>query len=276
MDRTVVIAIATREARGGLRNRWFLLYAAVFVLLIVAFSWVTLSGTDVTGQAGFARTSAGLLNLMLLMVPLIGLTIGAQSLVSERQDRSLDYLMAQPVGASEVFVGKYLGAAFAVVAMLLLGFGWAAVVLMLQGGSADLADFGVLIALTTLLALGMLSLGYFISSFAEQTAAALGIALSIWLAFIIVGDLGIMGSALVMDLKPGTLLTLTLVNPLDTYKLLSVEVLHSSLEVLGPAVTFAIDRFGDRLVPVLLSLEALWVALPLPLGYQLFKRTELR
>ncbi|RIK36548.1 MAG: ABC transporter permease, partial [Chloroflexi bacterium] len=61
-------AIALREARTGLRNRWLLLYAVVFLVLSVGFSSIALAGSDLTGQAGFGRTSAGLLNLMLLMV----------------------------------------------------------------------------------------------------------------------------------------------------------------------------------------------------------------
>jgi Cu-processing system permease protein len=276
MDRRIVIAIASREARGGLRNRWFLLYAAVFMLLIVAFSWVALSGSDVAGQAGFARTSAGILNLLLLIVPLIGLTVGAQSLVAERQDRSLEYLMAQPVSPVEIYVGKYLGAAASVLLILLLGFGWAGVTLALRGSSGGLGSFGLLILLTMLLALGMLSVGYLISSATGQTAAALGVAVSLWLALIIVGDLGLMGSALVMGLRPGTLLLATMLNPLDSFKLLSVQSLHSSLEVLGPAGSYAIDRFGARLAPLLIALETLWVVVPLPVGYWLFKRTDVR
>lgn len=274
MDRSVVMAIAVREARGGLRNRWFLLYAAAFVVLIVAFAWVALAGSNVAGQAGFGRTAAGLLNLLLLMVPLIGLTIGAQTLVAERQDRTLDYLLAQPVSAAEVFVGKYLGAAALMALILAIGFGWAGAALALRGAGGSLGNFGVLILLTTLLALGMLSVGYLVSSVTRQTSAALGIVVTLWLVLVIVGDLGLMGSALVMGLRPDSLLALTLVNPLDTYKLVSVQILQTSLEVLGPAGVYAIDRFGARLTPVLLSIEAVWVVLPLPIGYWLFKRTD--
>lgn len=272
MDRTVVVTIAAKEARGGLRNRWFLLYTALFVLLVSVFSWVALSGSDIAGQSGFARTSAGLLNLMLLIVPLIGLTVGAQSLVSERQDRSLDYLLAQPVSSAEVFAGKYLGAAASLVVMLLLGFGWAAMLLAIRGSSGGMASFGLLVVLNTALSLGMLSVGYLVSSVTDHTSAALGIAVTLWLVFVVGGDLGIMGSAIVMGLEPHTLLIATFANPLDVYKLLSVEMLHTSLEVLGPAGTYAIDRFGGRLVPLLVGLEALWVVLPLPLSYWLFQR----
>ena len=111
MERSVITAIAARDIRSGVRNRWFMLYAVVFILLSVGFSMLAMGGSTLTGQPGFGRTAAGLLNLMLLMVPLIGLTIGAQSLVGERQDRSLDYLMAQPISTREIFVGGLAGAA---------------------------------------------------------------------------------------------------------------------------------------------------------------------
>ncbi|HEY7029680.1 MAG TPA: ABC transporter permease [Thermomicrobiales bacterium] len=276
MDGAIVGAIAAKEARAGLRTRWFLLYAAVFVVLSVGVSTVAMAGSNLTGQPGFGRTSAGLLNLMLLMVPLIGLTVGAQSLVGERQDRSLDYLLAQPVSAGEVFLGKYLGAAASLVMMLVLGFGCSGVVLAVRGGAAGVDDFALLVALTLLLGLGMLSIGYLISSFSPQAAAALGIAVTLWLGFVIVGDLGLMGSALVMDLRPQTLLAMTLINPLDVYKLLTVDRLHASLDVLGPAGTYATERLGAALAPVMLGLLAVWILLPLPIGYRLFTRTDVR
>lgn len=276
MDWTAVIAIASRDARAGLRNRWFILYAVVFLVLSVGFSWVALAGTQLTGQAGFGRTSAGLLNLMLLMVPLIGLTIGAQAIVSDRQDRSLEYLLAQPVSPAEVFVGKYLGAAVSLVLLLVFGFGWAGVALAIRGAAGSPGDFVLLVVLTILLGLGMLSVGYLISSFSPQTAAALGIAVSLWLVFVIIGDLGLMGSSLVMRLQPATLLTATLANPLDTYKILSVDLLHSSMEVLGPAGVYATDRFGGALAPILLGAVSLWILVPLPIGYWLFRRVDVR
>ncbi|MEX1158075.1 MAG: ABC transporter permease [Thermomicrobiales bacterium] len=271
-----VVTIAGRDARAGLRNRWFLLYSALFPVMSVGFSWVALAGSDVTGQAGFGRTSAGLLNLMLLMVPLIGLTVGAQSIVGDRQDRSLEYLLAQPVSAFDVYAGKYLGAAFSIVLLLVFGFGWSGVVMAARGSASSASDFILLVVLTTLLALGMLSVGFLISSISPQTAAALGIAVSLWLGFVVIGDLGIMGSALVMDFDPSVLLGLTLANPLDTYKLLSVDLLGASLDVLGPAGVYATDRFGGNLAAVLLGVEALWVLLPLPAGYWFFQRMDVR
>ena len=74
----------------------------------------------------------------------------------------------------------------------------------------------------------------------------------------LVGDLGLMGSALVMDLSTETLLTLTLINPLDVYKLVTVDLLHTSLDVLGPAGAYATEELGAALALAL----AVWMAIP--------------
>ena len=276
MDRTVITTIAANETRSGLRNRWFVLYAVIFTALSLGFSLIALGGSSLTGQPGFGRTSAGLLNLMLLMVPLIGLTIGAQSLVADRQDRTLDYLLAQPVSPGEVFVGKYLGAALSLVLLLVLGFGFSGIAMAIRGTTGEVGDYLMLIGLTIGLGLGMLSIGYLVSSWATEAAASLGIAVTLWLIFVVIGDLGLMGTSLVMDLKPDTLLALTLINPLDVFKILSVDRLQTSLDVLGPAGTYAMNELGTGLAPVLFLIMLLWVLVPLPIGFAIFKRTNIR
>jgi Cu-processing system permease protein len=276
MNWSTVATIAARDARAGLRNRWFIVYTALFAVMIVAFSWMALAGSDVTGQAGFGRTSAGLLNLLLLLVPLIGLTVGAQAIVADRQDRSLDYLLAQPVSPVEVYTGKYLGAAAALTLLILFGFGWAGLAMAVRGSAGRGSDFLLLAALTLLLGLAMLSAGFLISSVSPQTSAALGIAVALWLVLVVIGDLGVMGSSIVMNFRPGTLLSLTLLNPLDVYKLASVGLLNTSTDVLGPAGLYATDRLGGRLTPALLAIEAAWILAPLLGGYWLFRRAAYR
>lgn len=276
MDRSVITAIASKDIRTGVRNRWFMLYAIVFIMLSIGFAMLAMSGSTLTGQPGFGRTAAGLLNLMLLMVPLIGLTVGAQSLVADRQDRTMDYLLAQPVTRAEIFVGKYLGAAASLILLLFLGFGISGLVMAWRGAATGFGDFMLLVLVTTLLGLGMLSAGYLISSRSPQTAAALGIAVSLWLLFVVVGDLGLMGSSVVMDLNPGTLLSLALINPLDVYKLLGVDLLQTSLDVLGPPGAYAMQELGSSLTAILVAILLAWVIVPLPLGYWLFVRNDIR
>ena len=108
--------------RDALRNRWFLLYTISFVALSLAFSYMAMAGTGIVGFAGFGRTAASLINLVLLITPLMALTIGIHSLVGEQEHGTLAHLLAQPINRAEVFLGKYLGLSLSLLASLALGF----------------------------------------------------------------------------------------------------------------------------------------------------------
>src|SRR5215470_8438279 len=107
MQPSIIWTLAQKELRDALRNRWFLLYTLAFIALSLAFSYLALAGAGMVGFAGFGRTAASLINLVLLIVPLMALTIGAQSLAGEQEKSTLAYLLAQPLNRLEVFAGKY-------------------------------------------------------------------------------------------------------------------------------------------------------------------------
>ena len=104
-----IALVAARDVREAVRSRWFLLAAASFLLLSLGLSVLGLAGAQRSGLAGFDRTTAGLLNLALLFVPLLGLSLGALGVAGELEDGSLATLLAQPLTRMEVFAGKYLG-----------------------------------------------------------------------------------------------------------------------------------------------------------------------
>ena len=109
MSFVVTWTLAQKELGDALRNRWFLLYTIAFTGLSLALSYMSLAGAGIAGFAGFGRTAASLINLVLLIIPLMALTVGAQSLAHEQEQGTLAYLLAQPVTRVEVFTGKYLG-----------------------------------------------------------------------------------------------------------------------------------------------------------------------
>jgi Cu-processing system permease protein len=270
---TSILTLANYELRSSLRNRWFMLYALIFAVLAVALSSLSLSGAGMFGFAGFGRTAASLINLVLLIVPLMGLTIGAQSLAAEREQGTLAYLLAQPIGRAEVLMGKLLGLGASLLAALLLGFGLAAALIAWQGGLVEVGRYGLLVAFSLLLALVSLSLGIALSAWSRSSSLATGLALFVWLALVFVGDLGLMGTAIVMKLNIGALFTLSLINPLQVFKIATVNGLRASLEVLGPAGIYATRTYGDTLMLLLTGVLALWIFLPMTAAYLRF-RTE--
>lgn len=272
----LVWLLARKELHDALRNRWFILYAVCFAVLSLALAAVSLTGTGTFGLAGFGRTTASLINLVLLIVPLMALTVGAGSVAGERERGTLETLLSQPVHRVEVLLGKFCGSALALLGALALGFGATALLLGLKRGTTNVASFATIFGLSVALAWTMLAVGFLISTVARRTALALGVAIFVWLGFVFIGDLGLMGGAMMLRLRVEELLGLSLINPLQVFKLAALSSLHASLDVLGPAGLYASQTFGRWLPALLGGVLALWLVIPLGLSVVVFARRPLR
>ncbi len=272
MNFNAVWLIAQKELRDALRNRWFLLYTVIFGGLVLALSMLSRPDVEFTQLAEYNRTVTGLVNLVLLFVPLMALTFGASSISGERETGALKYLLTQPIDRGEVLLGKFLGLASAQLSTLMLGFGVAGVILSTRGGGDGLSGYVVMTGMACLLSLAMLSVGFLISALAHKTSTALGAALFLWLLLVFVGDLGLIGAAIVTQMPTQTTLLLAMVNPLQLFKMASIFSTLSSLEVLGPAGLYASDTFGGMFMPLMLAGLVLWILLPLGLAQFAFAR----
>lgn len=267
-----VFTIARRELRDAVRSRWFLLYTLAFAALGLGISYVSAMGSGGAGLSGFGRTTAGLINLVLLVVPLMALTAGAGSIASDRERGMLSYLLAQPVSRIEVLLGKYLGLGAALLACLCLGIGACAIILAWKGEATRPASMLWLVGLALGLALGMLSLGMLVSVLARKASVAVGTAIFLWLALVFVTDLGLMAGALAFRLRIETLFALSIINPLQVFKFWSLHAGEATLDVLGPAGLYAVDTFGDRVSWLFAAAMAAWIILPLAVAAAIFSR----
>lgn len=273
MNLRTIWTLAQKELRDALRNRWFLLYTAAFAVLALAFSYLALAGAGIVGFAGFGRTAASLINLVLLIVPLMALTVGSQSLAGEWERGTLAYLLTQPVGRYEVFLGKYLGLALSLLTALALGFGISGLVMAFSSATAaDPSQYLRLIVLAFVLSLAMLSVGFLVSALTRRASVAVGIGLFLWLAFVFLGDLGMMGTSMALQVPIANLFVMSLTNPLQVFKMAAILDLRATLDVLGPAGIYAFQRYGEDLAGLFMAVLALWVALPALLAYLRFAR----
>lgn len=267
-----VALLGAKELSDAWRNRWFLLFTATFTLLALGLSWLSVAGVAGTGLAGLGRTAASLMNLVVLIVPLMGLTLGAGAIAGDRERGALAYLVAQPVSLAEVVLGKFLGLAAAIFAALAGGFGLAGLAIARRGGGGEIGPYLGFLALAVLLGLAAVALGLLISALARRASVALGMAIFLWFFLVFLGDLGLMGTSLVMQLAPGELLAAALVNPLEVFKVASTLVLRGGLEVLGPAGLYAVRTYGGGLLPALAGWLALWAVLPLAAAVAVVQR----
>lgn len=275
MDARAIMLISGKEVRDARRNRWFLVFTLIFTGLALGLSLLGMSGLGNVGISGFGRTAASLLNLVMVVVPLMALLIGAMSVAAEREQGTLQTLLAQPVVPGEVLLGKFAGLGAALLAAIGVGFGLSAVVIARYGGAGQVGAYAQLVGFTALFGLGFLSVGYLVSTLARRVPTALGVALFLWLSAVFLSDLGLMGTAVVLELSPRTVLWLSLVNPVQVFKLLALNGIQGNLEHLGPAGLYAADVFGTWLRPALTGVLVGWIIVPLGLSLILFHRRGL-
>jgi Cu-processing system permease protein len=261
-----VLLLSQKEMGEAWRNRWFLLYALAFTGLALAMAWISVAGLAGVGTASLGRTAASLIHLVMLVVPLMGISLGATAIAGERERGSLLYLLTQPVDTNEVVVGKLLGVGAAVLSALLIGFGLAGLVIAGRGGGGDVRAYVGFLGLSALMAAASASIGLLISTLASRSSMASGVGLFVWLALSVLGDLGLMGTSFVLRLRPGLLLAGAMLNPLQVFKMAALLVLRGGLEELGPAGLFAMRAFGDRLLLILIGVLTAWIAVPFVLS----------
>jgi Cu-processing system permease protein len=231
-----------------------------------------LSGLGDYGLAGFGRTTASMINLILLIVPLMGLTLGAVSLAGERERGTLIYMLAQPVSQLEVLLGKFWGVGLSLLGALLIGFGLSGILIAWYGGTTAIGSYLALVGLTFLLVLVSLGIGMLISSVFRKADAAIGVSLFVWLILVFFGDLGIMGTTLTMKLDIKTVFGLALLNPLQVFKLAAIFSLRGNLEILGPIGSYAVRTYGSQLIPFFIGILLLWIGLTFGISSFIFKK----
>jgi len=271
-QRRAIGTIATKELRETVRSRWFWLWTVAFAGLAAVLVTVALPGSEIDGYSGFGRTSASLVTLVQLIIPLMGLTLGALSIAGPRESGALRFLLSHPVSRTEAFIGTYLGLGAALAAATATGFGIAGLVTVAGGVPADTTAFIWIALLSWLLSLAMLGVGMLISTLTRTSGAALGGAVFVWLVLVFLGDLGLMGTAAATRMPVNVLFGAALLNPIEAYRLAALATFDSSLDVLGPAGSYAVDTLRDALVPSLLAVLTAWVIAPAAAAWFRFHR----
>ena len=275
---TNVLLIAGKEIQESLRNRWVL---ATTLLLAALALTLTLVGSAPTGSVGVRPLDVvivSLSSLSVFLLPLIALLISHDAIVGEIERGTMLLLLSYPVGRWQVLLGKFVGHLAVLAFATVLGYGAAALVLAMTGPAIDsgsLAAFGMMVVSSVLLGAVFIAIGYLISALVRERATAAGVAIGVWLAFVVLYDMGLLG-LLVLDqgrtISASMLNVLLLANPTDVYRMLNLAgtggvSAFAGMAALGNTMTLA--------PMVLVAALLLWMLAPLALAAQVFSRREL-
>ena len=271
-----ILEIARQEFTINVRNKWTVLFAVVFGLLVVSISYFGIAAEGYSGLQSFTRTSASILNLVLYIVPLISLTMGTLSFTGDKG--STELLYSQPVSRGEVLFGKLLGIFWSIAVSTLSGFVVAGTIILFNTGLDGLARYASFVALSLGLALVFLSVSVAVSIACKRKSKAFGLSLFIWFFFVLFYDLLAIGGAVLLSWSSANVfLFLSLFgNPVDMVRVASLIILDD-VTIFGAAGAALLRFLGG---PVLsLSFLAgglgLWIAVPLLASHRMLRRQDL-
>ena len=223
-----VLATALCEFRIALRNRW----VAIAIALMVLFALVlAAAGAAPTGDIGVDRLSvtvASLTSLAVYLVPLLALLMSFDAVAGEVERGTLPLLLTYPVSRMQILLGK-LAAHLAILTLAVsLGYGAAALAAVWSDKAAwkGLPALIRLVWTSVLLGATFLGAGYALSALARRPSGAAGLAIGLWLALVVLYDLGLL--ALIVSDNGGTFTTsflpsALLANPADAFRLYNLS-----------------------------------------------------
>lgn len=266
-----ILVMTHYELSEAIRNRWLLVYGALFAVLALGLSLIGLSTIGAVGLEGYGRTTASLINLCLLLVPLVALLLGSAGISGDRESGALELFLAQPVERSELLIGRFVGSLAAIGLATLTGFGLAGVLVGLATGANGGLQYLAFLSIALALAAVYLAIGIAISVAARSRIRATAMALVVWFASVVFFDLLLIGAGAVAGAGTRLLAALLLLNPVDIARLLALLLLDSSLEMLGPVGGFLIARFGSGgAAGLLIGALVLWTVAPVLIAVALF------
>lgn len=272
-----ILIVARKEIQEGLRNRWVLATTLLLAALALTLTFLGSAPTGNVGADALDVVIVSLSSLTIFLVPLIALLISHDAIVGEMERGTMLLLLSYPIGRWQVIIGKFVGHLAILSFATLVGYGAAAAALAATGAAIDAASWSAFLSMilfSVMLGAVFVAIGYLVSALVAERGTAGGIAIGVWLFFVLIYDMALLGM-LVVDqgrtLSGGFLNTLLLLNPTDAYRLLNLGSGNAgSLSGLGGiAENVALGR------SMLVSALAVWTLLPLAAAAMVFSRREL-
>lgn len=214
--------IARREITLGFRNPWsysFLILFSAFSLALV----LILSNQSLELQ-GYTHATGMMLNLTLDLLPMMTLLLGAFSLTTEKEDGSWQLLSTYSLSTRAFLIGKYLGVAVVLLAILATGFGVFGLAGAWLGQSVTLRGWLTFSLFSIAIMTLYLALAVVIGAVAKNRWQALTLGVGVWFVTVLAWPTLLVAGLNLLPypwIKP-TLGVLTLLNPAELVRVVTV------------------------------------------------------
>ncbi len=256
-------ALCAFEVRTAARSGRLWLGVVLMGLVAAVVTALGLTAFRQLGVGASSPAAVALLDLMLLVPSAVALVLGAAALQRDRESGFLDMLRCAGMSGTDIVTAKLAATLSRGSAVVMGGFGAAALVLSGSASAADLIVFAALLltALLTTASCGAIGLlvASCIRSRGGQTAMA---GLAVWSVLAVGLDLALFAVAPVVRMSAPALFVVLALDPIEAGRVLGLLALGADSTVLGPLGTLLRDELGTgRAVGLVVLVDALWIGL---------------
>ena len=262
--------IAKREVKVGFRNPWSYSFMALFSL----FSLGLLVIQSQSYMKGYTYTTGTMLNLILYLLPLMTMLLSSFSLTAEKEEGSWQLLSTYAMTTSSFLIGKYVGQALVLIAIVSFGYGISGVAGLLLGKSFAFSTLLFLLVFSICLILLFLGIAMLIGALCRNRWQALTMGVSIWFFYILAWPtllISLLSFVPYTWIKP-LLQILTFFNPAEFVRVYSVTRLGGGA-IFGPEYYKWIYWIDSALGDVcFVALCLLWISASLFIATRAWER----
>lgn len=259
------LTILTYQWKDLFRGKWIVGYGLIY--LLIADSMIRF------GSAG-PKAMLSISNIMLLLIPLVGMIYGALYLYQTREFTEL--LLAQPLDRNTLFWGLFGGLAFPLALAFTIGVGLP-LIYMGMIVQENLTSILLILGLGNVLTILFTGLGFWLAlNFFEDKIKGLGFALVSWLFLAVLYDGLVLLAVFAFGDYPieKPMLGLALANPIDLARI--TVLLEFDISALMGYTGAVFNRFFGSMmgISVAVSCLMLWMGIPLWRSQRQFEKKD--
>jgi len=195
-----IAALAATEFTIALRNRWIVIATTVLTVFSLVLTFAGSAPTGALGVTLLTVAIASMTTLAVYLVPLLALLLAFDGIAGEIERGGLALMLTYPVSRTEILIAKLLAHLATLALAVIVGFGSAGLLAWATGGADSASALGLFRLGWSAVLLGatFLAIAYALSAVARSSGAAAGLSIGLWLLFVVIYDLALLG-ALVAD-----------------------------------------------------------------------------
>jgi len=249
------------DIRQNLRSRWFWAYSILFGGFVAVMFTSGITESQIIGFVGLSRLMVTFMQISMAILPIYVLISTVRSVVGDRENSVMEYILSLPISFSSYFWGKLIGRFIIIYTPVFIALSGSVVWALFTNIDVPWDLFFLYSALLASLVFFFLGLSMYISARASSQDIAVSTAFIIWLFLVAFIDLILIGIMLRMRGNPDLIIGLGMLNPLQVFRTGSLILFDPQLTVMGTASYYVLDTVNRN---VFIAFSILY---PISLGF---------